>query len=223
MHSESGLMNPNDESKSINRRVRILTILDGADYAGISPLSAQRLHLLAYLTNALAPIWDLEPLTPELLRLYGAPYDAQLQGELDALVVSGLVTASGLSYYQDDSANWRVTASYSLNRATAESILRELEFLPDEAEAARVASEICLAVSALPDDFVERAMSLDVAYSSNGSSTNSLLSLYDADGRNQSSRAAGRFEQLAPAGHSLSPSEQVNLYIRHLYRMARSA
>lgn len=62
---------------------RLFTLLDGAEVAGIAPVAAQDLHLLAYMTNALAPVWGLEPLTPELLKIYGAPYDAQFQALID--------------------------------------------------------------------------------------------------------------------------------------------
>ncbi len=216
-------MRADDHEFSLPRQLRLLTILDGAERAGIAPLEARQIHLIAYLTNALAPVWNLEPLTSELLKLYGAPYDAGLQQDIDRLVFSGLVLCSDLSYYQDESLKWRVSALYELNRPIADALLQELRYLPDEQTTADVAAEICLAISALPPEAVERSLGLDAAYSSGESSVGSLLNLYDDNRTNRSSSAANLFGSLAPEGTSFSPTERVNLYIRHLYRMSESA
>ena len=207
-------------TSNVLRQTRLLSLLHAAEVAGIAPLSATRVHQLAYLTDALAPVWELTPLTPELLKLYGTPYDAGLQSDMDRLVGMGLARARDLSYFQDDCGRWRVAALYSLNLEPSLPLLRELDRLPDEREAAHVTKEICLAVSALPPDAVDQVLQLDVAYSSPTSSDNTLLSLYDSDGKNSTSRAANQFQQLVPAGANLNPAEQANLYIRHLYRIA---
>lgn len=205
---------------SVVRQVRILALLDGARQAGIAPLSAKRMHQLAYLTNALAPVWNLEPLTPELLKLYGSPYDATLQSDVDRLVVIGLIRAQGVSYDQDDRGSWRVSASYSIQASMAQRLLHEIEFFPDEKAAAGIAKEICLALSALPEDVVDLALGMDASYSNNQTSANSLVSLFDNQGSNPSARSAALFESLGPSNSTFGPSEQVNLYLRHLYRMA---
>lgn len=207
-------------TSNVVRQVRLLSLLHAAELAGIAPLSAGRVHQLVYLTDALAPVWDLVPLTPELLKLYGSPYDAGLQSDMDRMVGAGLVRARDLSYFQDDHGRWKVAAFYSLNLEASLPLLRELDRLPDEREAAHVTKEICLAVSALPPDVVDRVLQLDVAYSSPSSSNNTLVSLYDAEGTNDTSRVATQFQSLAPEGVTLNPAEQANLYIRHLYRIA---
>jgi len=162
-------------------------------------------------------------MTSELLKLYGSPYDAALQADIDKLVVSGLALCSHLSYYQDESRRWRVSALYEVNHTIGDALLDELRYLPDEKNAADVAAEICLAISALPSETIERSFGFDAAYASTESSPGSLLNLYDETRSNKSSSAANMFEQLAPEGTSFSPAERVNLYIRHLYRMSESA
>ncbi len=201
------------------RSARILGLLQAARDAGISPVQSSRFHQLVYLCNALAPVWDVVPLTKELLKLYGTPYDASLQDDIDHLVASGLVHARDLHYFQTDQGTWQVGALYALGPAErAEPILRMLWSFPDERNAAAIAREVCLAISALPAESIDRVLSLDVAYSDPRFSPNSIISLLDSDGENGTSRAAQLFQNVSDKG--LTPSEQAGLYIRHLYRIA---
>lgn len=205
------------------RQARIVALLDAVENAGIAPIPASQLHQIAYLTNALAPVWGLEPLTQELLKLYGSPYDAQLQKDLDNLTGSGLVRARDLSYFQNSQSSWRVSASYSLNYDVCESLISELSTFPDELAAIRVAKEICLAISALPPESVTSALAFDVSYSNPEFSVNSIIYLSDEGQSNASARAARLFTD-ASNEFDVSSSEAANLYIRHLYSLAvRSA
>lgn len=200
-------------------RLRLLVLLDAADRSGIAPLTAPHVHAIVYLSNALAPVWDVEPLTPELLKLYGSPYDAEIQTQLDRLVGSGLVTTKDLAYYQDEGGSWRVAASFSIDHDRAGPVLDELAYLPDELLAAEVIREVCLALAALPPELLDRALLLDAAYSDTRSSPYSLIHLRDERGSNLSSDVAESFRRIAPRGTYLSPAEQANLYVRHLARM----
>lgn len=201
------------------RNARLLSLLQAARDAGISPVQSTRFHQLVYLCNALAPVWDLVPLTKELLKLYGTPYDAGLQDDIDRLVAAGLIRARDLHYFQTDQGSWQVGALYALGPAAlTDPILRMLWAFPDERESANIAREVCLAVSALPAEWIDRVLSLDVAYTDPRYSPNSVISLLDSDGENGSSRAAQLFQDVSDK--QLTPSEQAGLYIRHLFRIA---
>ncbi|WP_431806647.1 hypothetical protein [Microbacterium paraoxydans] len=201
------------------RDARLLSLLQAARDAGISPVQSTRFHQLVYLCNALAPVWDVVPLTKELLKLYGTPYDAGLQDDIDRLVAAGLIRARDLHYFQTDQGSWQVGALYALGPATlTDPILRMLWAFPDERESANIAREVCLAVSALPAEWIDRVLSLDVAYADPRFSPNSVISLLDSDGENGSSRAAQLFQDVSDK--ELTPSEQAGLYIRHLFRIA---
>ncbi|MCK8467155.1 hypothetical protein M0722_08145 [Microbacterium sp. KSW4-16] len=201
------------------RNARLLSLLQAARDAGISPVQSTRFHQLVYLCNALAPIWDVVPLTKELLKLYGTPYDAGLQDDIDRLVAAGLIRARDLHYFQTDQGSWQVGALYALGPAAlTDPILRMLWAFPDERESAKIAREVCLAVSALPAEWIDRVLSLDVAYADPRFSPNSVISLLDSDGENGSSRAAELFQDVSDK--ELTPSEQAGLYIRHLFRIA---
>ena len=56
------------------RPVRVLSLLDSLARAAISPVTVRVLHELAYLTNVLAPVFDLPPFSASLLRRRGGPY-----------------------------------------------------------------------------------------------------------------------------------------------------
>lgn len=201
------------------RNARLLSLLQAARDAGISPVQSTRFHQLVYLCNALAPVWDVVPLTKELLKLYGTPYDAGLQDDIDRLVAAGLIRARDLHYFQTDQGSWQVGALYALGPAAlTDPILRMLWAFPDERESANIAREVCLAVSALPAEWIDRVLSLDVAYADPRFSPNSVISLLDSDGENGSSRAAQLFQDVSDK--ELTPSEQAGLYIRHLFRIA---
>lgn len=215
--------NENSLSDSRLRQARVLYLLTAAHKSGLAPIDANRLHQVAYLTNALSPVWGLEPLTAELLKLYGSPYDARLQRDVDLLVAEGLVRASSLAYNLDDAGNWKVFARYSIIEERARSILAMVEHFPDERNAFLVVHEVCQAISALPPQDVDRALGFDAAYANPAIGPNNVLDLYDEDRGNKSSRSAGLFPSPA-RGISLEASERAHLYVRHLHRLAtRSA
>lgn len=218
VHTPEGEARSDQGVRSL-RSARILGLLQAARDAGISPVQSTQFHQLVYLCNALAPVWDVVPLTKELLKLYGAPYDASLQDDIDRLVAAGLVRARDLHYFQTDQGTWQVGALYALGPAAlTDPILRMLWAFPDERESTAIAREVCIAISALPSEWVDRVLSLDVAYADPRFSPNSVISLLDSDGENGSSRAAHLFQDVSDK--RLTPSEQAGLYIRHLYRIA---
>lgn len=94
-------------------RMWLLTLLDAAERIGIAPLSAQRLHRLVYLANAMAPVYEL--LTPDgyLLKYKRGPFFPEVQWDIDRVCAQGLAAASNLKTLKDD-LGWWFEADYSL-------------------------------------------------------------------------------------------------------------
>ena len=82
----------------LRRRARLLQLLDAAERAAITPLASGRLHAFAYLADVLSPVWDLLPFRGEIYKFENRPHYADLQAELDQLVVLGLVEISDLQF-----------------------------------------------------------------------------------------------------------------------------
>src|SRR5665647_1476855 len=55
-------------TESLLRSLRIILILDGCRSVGIRPVNVDVVHSLAYLTDALAPLWRLPLLAAPILR-----------------------------------------------------------------------------------------------------------------------------------------------------------
>lgn len=202
---------------SLARQIRLLALMDAAASAGLTPLSARNIHSIVYISDALAPLWQLSPLTPEVLKQFGGPYDADLQRDLDSLVGTGLIAVDDVRYEWSHQSGWRVLASYTASELS-EPLLQEIAVFPDEANIASILREICLAIAALPEASVGATLAGDVTYADAYLGPNTLVVLLDDRNANQSSRLAERFREVVPPERSLGPAELANLYVRHLYR-----
>ena len=85
-----------DAGAKVRRRIRLLMLLDAADYAGNSPLSVSRLHAFAFLADVLSPLYNLTALSGRIMKRRIGPYFPDLQWELDRLIGQGLVDVSDL-------------------------------------------------------------------------------------------------------------------------------
>jgi hypothetical protein len=63
-----------EQFASLRRRVRVVTLLEAAEAAGLVPLGILRLHAFAYLSNVLAPVWDMPALDGKVLKRRGGPW-----------------------------------------------------------------------------------------------------------------------------------------------------
>lgn len=215
-------MAPNPSVVGVRGSVRLLTIVDAAEQVGLAPVTARLVHVAAYMTNALSPVWSLAPYTAEVLKLLGGPYDPGLQQELDRLVGRGLLIVREPSYEFTENEGWRLAAEYELHHEFSRPVLDAALRYPDEADASRVVREICLALSGVPTDELDDLVRSDVSYADPSVSPNSVVDLFGADGSNPSSRTAQRFGVLSPRGTATTAAEEAHLYIRHMLRVAAS-
>lgn len=202
---------------SLRRRIRLVVLLDAAEAAGLAPIKILRLHAFAYLSNVLAPVWDLHVLDGKVLKRRGGPFYPSLQHDLDRLVGMGVVVITGLGHARDDDGRWRLEGSYRLNRGFSEPVLRQLNTYEEEVRLVSFVQELAYALSALSDDDLDLAFSQDATYSDPLVSFDNVVD-FDERRRNYSATAAQYFDRLIPGGSRATPGEKLHLYVRHLHR-----
>jgi len=208
---------------SIRRRVRLVILLEASHEAGIDPLPTLRLHLIAYLANVLSPVWEMPSVDGTILKRSGGPFYPDLQADLDRLVGIGVVRVEGLRHQRLDDDRYRIEGSYRLNKALAEPILSFLQRLPDEAEAAKFVRELVLALSALSDSEIDRAISEDATYANPNVGEDNVIEFGARISQNFSAAAAERIGDFVKTGALVGASEKVHLYVRHLKRRLHGA
>lgn len=201
----------------LRRQVRVVMLLNAAEAAGLVPLRILRLHTFAYLSNVLAPVWDMPVLNGRVLKRRGGPFYPDLQQDLDRLVGKGVVTISNVSHVQDESKRWRLEGAYRLNREFADPILDALGSFPEERKLGTFIVELGYALSALSDEELDRAVSEDATYSDPMVSIDNVIDFADWRERNYSANAAEKFDRVIPGGNA-TPGEKLHLYVRHLRR-----
>ncbi len=206
-----------DETAALRRCVRLVVLLYSAEGAGLTPLAILRLHTLAYLSNVLAPVWDMPPLDGKVLKRSGGPFYPALQRDLDRLVGMGVVIISGLGHVQDEDGRWRLEGSYRLNQPFANPIVETLVHFEDERRVVAFVQELAFALSALGDEELDIAMKQDATYSDSLVGVGNVVDFDEWQKKNYAANAARYFEGLLPGGASATPGEQLHFYIRHLH------
>ncbi len=211
-------------ASSIRRRVRLIVLLEACREAGIDPLPTLRLHFIAYLANVLSPVWEMPSVDGSVLKRRGGPFYPDLQRDLDRLVGIGMVQVQDLRHIRlDDDDHYRLEGSYRLNQGHAKPILTFLDTLPDEAAAARFVRELVLALSALSDEEIDRAIGEDATYANPNIGDNNVIDFAEWIDTNYSAAAAEKVGNLIPTGAVVGASEKVHLYVRHLRRRLQGA
>jgi hypothetical protein len=208
---------------SSRRRIRLVVLLDASRDAGIDPLPTLRLHLIAYLANVLSPVWDMPSVDGTVLKRRGGPFYPDLQVDLDRLVGCGVVRVENLRHERIDDDRYRLEGSFRLNQDLAHPILAFLSDLPGEAEAVKFVRELVLALSALSDDEIDRAITEDATYANPKVGLDNVIDFGEWMSANYSANAAERVGNLVRTGAVVGPSEKVHLYMRHLRRRLQGA
>ena len=208
---------------AMQRRVRIVLILNASREAGIEPLSARRLHLIAYLCNVLSPVWDLDSFVGAARRVDGAilkrgsgPFYPDMQSELDRLVGMGVALVERIRYPEVDEGKLRLEGEYRLNAERAKPIVTYLQALREEGVAAKSIRELVLALSSLTDEEIDRAAREDATYSDTTVGIDNVIDFGEWLDKNYSSAAATRAGELIGSGVPPGASEKLHLYVRHL-------
>ena len=204
-----------DLTSALRRRVRLVILLDAAEAAGLVPIKILWLHAFAYLSNVLAPVWDLPMLQGSVLKRQGGPFYPDLQRDLDRLVGIGVADISRIGHVKDESHCWRLEGSYRLNRSFADPILASLDKFAEERRLSTFVHELGYALSALSDEDIDRAVSEDATYSNSLISTDNVIDFESRSEKNYSANAARAFSSVIAGGNATS-GEKLHLYVRHL-------
>ena len=205
------------DSGTLLRRIRLVVLLDSAEKAGLVPLSVLRLHSLAFLSNVLAPVWNMQALDGKILKRRGGPFYPELQHDLDRLVGMGVVVVSNLSHVRDEDQRWRLEGSFRLHREYASGILDCIKQYETERLVGTFLQELAYALSALDDDDLDRITTKDATYSDPVVSVGNVIDFAEWRNVNYSANAARHFERLLPNGSHATPGEMLHLYARHLH------
>jgi hypothetical protein len=208
------------EGLQVRRRIRILMLLDAADYAIITPLSIPRFHALAYLADILSPIYNFVPLSGKIEKRRIGPYFPDLQWEVDRLIGLGLVVPSNLTPMVDAKRAY-IEGKLALERGRALPILN-LVYQEHEFVSVRdFFRQLATALSDIEDDDLDEATQSDVTWEAGHKGA--LIDYGEWRAKNFSRLSADRIEEIAVADFAssdgkLTPAAKVNLYVQYLRR-----
>lgn len=207
------------------RKLRLISILDACRFAGLSPTSVATVHTIAYLADALAPVWDLPILNGQILKRRRYPFFPTLQRDLDQLVGQGVSQVSRVKYVpNEDGGGWELDAHYSLESEFAERILAVARSFELQEKKLKFIREVVYAASGLGPNGIATLGEIDAAYSDPLVDVGAIVDLDTESGlKNATAQVALRFAKLAPDFRDLTNPELVHLYVRHLYARMRVA
>lgn len=203
------------------RWLRVLSILDACHWVGLTPITTNSLHVIVYLSEALAPAWKLEPLDGKVLKQSSAPYYPTLQEDVDRLIGMGLIRVDDLKIGRTGDGASVLLPSFSLDPERAEPILTALRELPGEEVVLDFIREVAQAFSRLSDEQVLSSMREDATYGSAAVDTGQVIDLGEwlSVEETATSHAVDRIRKLADDG--MSPAEVIDVYVNHIaYRVS---
>jgi len=201
--------------REVQRRLRLVAILYGAQEAGLTPLPLDDIHNVAYFADALAPVWGLRIVDAQLLKRRSGALSPILQHDLDLLVGQGVVQPFHVSHRLDADNSWRLDASYSLVETPARRILAAAQSFEQSLSHIEFIVELVQAMSALGMKGIAQSSGQDATYASSSIDYGSVV---DLSGHNASTQVALRFGTLLEEDARLTRAEMIHLYVRELYK-----
>ena len=205
-----------DAGTKLRQQVRLLVLLDAVCAAGLSPIPVMRLHIIAYMSDVLSPVWNLTPYEGEVYKRSQGPFYPELQHDLDRLVGRGMVNVERITHVSVGVDRARIDAHYSLNRELAGPVLDLLPLLPQEEEPTAFMRELTLALSSMSDEDIDRAFEQDATYSNRKIGNKNVIEFHEVRDLNYTANAARAIGNLVPTKAVVGAGEKVHLYVRHL-------
>lgn len=218
------------------QRCRIILLLEALERAAVTPIAARRLHGFAYLADVLSPVWGLPPFDGKILKIVDGPHYADLQRELDFLVILGMVNVRNLKYVQRGRSGARIDGQYELRFESSEleTVLgalgarKETDPLdPRDRKQHAFLVELAGAMATLPDDEIDVAAMQDATYASSDTAFSNIIDFGEWTNNiqrsNKSFAVSNRFNKFIPKESSLSPGERIYLYASYLGHRIQSA
>lgn len=202
---------------------RVLQLLDGAERAGIAPMSLLAFHGYVYLSNVLSPVWEFDPPDGKVLKRRGGPFYPDVQDALDTLVVRGLIEVSNLTYAEDGAGRWRLEASYATCMTDdCRQVFEAMYVFRDEVVKARYLRELAFGIADIGVPEFEKAVQEDLVYSEPGYGPGAVIDFAEWKRRNRSAAAATALGSVRE-NLKLTPGEKVTIYVRFLERELEAA
>ena len=201
---------------ALYRRAWILAMLDCAEKFGVTPLSRDELHTLAFLGDALAPVYELTAPDKSVLKSADGPFFPAVQWDVDRLAAQGLID-------REVAGDATGEATYSCS-ASGQAVARRLSGSPLVDEATGYLHELIAAFGSIGVGERSSISRADATYASR-ETPGTVLDFGDWEQpseRNYSFRTTRSFESLNARGSPFSPRERMHLYVRYLIR-AREA
>ena len=204
----------------IRRRIRILMLLDAADYAVISPIPIPRFHALAFLADVLSPIYHFVPLSGRILKRKAGPYFPDLQWEIDRLIGLNLVSPYGLTQVIENEKTY-MSGALALERKRSVLLLQHIYSESEFRSHRDFFRELAGALSNIQDEDLDAATQLDVTWEAGHKGA--VIDYAEWRAKNYSAMSANHIEEVATQalgehGGKLLPSAKVNLYVQYLRR-----
>jgi hypothetical protein len=212
-----------DQTTVLRRQLRLMALLAAAQECGLSPVSARQLHTLAYLADALAPVWRLDILDAHLLKRKEGPLSPAVQRDIDSLVGIGVIVPSSVTHVEDSEGRWRLDADYELNEEFASGVFEAVTVFELQRNRFTFAREVVFAASGLADQIQDIA-AIDLTYGDVLVGTGGVVNIApDDDELNATSVIALRFGELMAHETSLTSAEKIHMYVQELYKRIESA
>ena len=205
------------KTPDLHTRAWLLLILDGIERVGMTPVSMEAFHSLVFLTNSLAPVYDLPPPDGRILKFERGPYYTVVQRDLDRLVGAGLVSVSKIEHFEDD-RGWWLRAKFSLTRRGLAAVDHIVQ-LAQARKSSLFFSEL-MAAANIEENAARRLAEKDVNYEDSIEGTLIDFSEYKD---NYAYLAARRLDDFVPTGVWLGSRGQLHLYLRYLKRILGAA
>jgi len=192
--------------------VRCVQALAAAKRAGLLPIRVDELHAIAYLSEALSPVWDLGA-GRDVLKRSSLPFLPDLQRALDHLVMIGLVV---VDYFNVEDEHPASSATCHLDHDRSAEMLWRARSFAEERSYEDFLLEIALGFARAAD--ITSIFLEDASYSDPVTSVHRLVEL-SSGGMNLSSVVAESFDEAI--GAKLSSAQRVGLYMNLLANRAQ--
>lgn len=205
----------------LGHRTWLLTLLDGVEHAGATPIDNSRLHRLAFLANCLSPVYDLPVPDGKIMKYNRGPFYPNLQWDIDRLVGCGFIALSDLRHFKDEFGPW-FSCQYSLSRRGIAAIQEIIE-APQACRIHSYLREVAAAYASLPEESRSRVALEDATYGDPAVDTWSIIDFAEWDDKNYSERVAQAFDRFVVPGVTVSARDRLHLYFKYLNRMVDRA
>lgn len=198
------------------RHTLVVGIFDALERSGIRAVSANLLHTIWYLSNALAPAWSIKPFDAALLKTEHQPYFPSLQSDLEHLVGMGMLTVTKLA---PQVSQGRLQAKFALNRLFADRVLSTMLEIEEEANILLFLEEVIQASNRLSEAEQDIALTEDATYGDPGIDTGNVVDLGEWLKADQVTPTADVLQRIANiSDREMKPAELMDIYVDHLGR-----